>query len=59
MGPGKFRVMVRMVRYDHAAGRYENENPVRSQWETKNIYVLADAADLKEVLGELSVITGE
>jgi len=57
MAEGKFRVMVQMVRYDPAAGRYELENPLSSQWETKTIYVLADAKDLKEVLGGLSAIT--
>ena len=59
MPVGKFRVMIRMVRYDHAAGRFELVSPVSSQWETKTIFVLADANDLKEVLGGLSAITGE
>ena len=59
MPVGKFRVMTRMVRYDHAAGRFELVSPVSSQWETKTIFILADANDLKEVLGGLSAITGE
>ena len=58
MKEGKFRVMIHMVRFDHAAGKYELENPIRSQRETKTIYVLADASDLKDVLGGLSAIAG-
>ena len=58
MQKGKFRVLARMVRFDHGAGRYEFENVLSSQWAPDTIYVLADASDFKGVLGEFMVVNG-
>ena len=39
MSAGKFRVIIRMIRYDNGVGRYEYEKSVSSQWENKTIFV--------------------
>ena len=45
-----------MITYDHGVGKYEYVNPIDSEWESKCIFVLADASDIKEVGGEINFV---
>ena len=48
---GEYRVYARMVRFDHGIGRYEHADPIKSEWETDDIYVSIDAAQIDKALG--------
>ena len=48
-------IMMRMVRCDHGAERYEFENPFSFQWGEETIYMLTNASDFKDVLGDFIV----
>ena len=44
-----------MIQYDHGVGTYEYLHQIGSEWGAKSIFVLADASDIKEVQGKISV----
>jgi hypothetical protein len=52
---GKYRVLVEMIQFDHSMGKW---NDCMSfdiiKWTKKSVYVLCDAADVREVVGMLS-----
>ena len=51
---GKFRVLMRMVEFDHSMGKYYDVKPSSSvQWETKCIYVVCDANAINHVVQHL------
>jgi len=54
LGEGEYWVYARMVRFDHGIGRYEHVDPIESEWETENIYVLIDAARIDKALGSFN-----
>ena len=54
MEKGKFRVLMRMVEFDHSMGKYYDVKPSSSaQWETKCIYVVCDANAINHVVQHL------
>ena len=54
MDKGKFRVLMRMVEFDHSMGKYYDVKPSSSvQWENKCIYVLCDANAINHVVQQL------
>ena len=54
MGKGKFRVLMRMVEFDHSLGKYYDVKPSSSmKWGKKSIYVLCDASAIKSVIRQL------
>jgi hypothetical protein len=55
MSKGKYRVLMRMIKFDHSMGRYHHVRTGGMLWEKKSIYVLCDASSLVEVVGMLGV----
>ena len=54
MGKGKFRVLMRMVEFDHSLGKYYDVKPSSSmKWGKESIYVLCDASAIKSVIRQL------
>ena len=53
---GKFILEARIIIYDHGVGKYEYVNPIDSEWESRCIFVLADASNIKEVGGEINFV---
>ena len=54
MNKGKFRVLMRMVEFDHSMGKYYDVKPSSSvQWGNKCIYVLCDAHVIDHVVQQL------
>ena len=53
---GTFRVLVRMILFDHSNGKFKDVKPAESmKWGKRSVFVLADASSIKDVLGELTV----
>ena len=55
MSERKFRVLVRMIGFDHGVGRYQDTNPVLSKWGIWRIYILCDASDIVDIVVYLNV----
>ena len=54
MDKGKFRVLMRMVEFDHPMGKYYDVKLSSSiQWETKCIYGMCDANAINHVVQHL------
>ena len=54
MEKGKFRVLARMVKFDHAVGRYRDVRVGDClNWSKRNMFLLCDAASITEVLQQL------
>jgi hypothetical protein len=55
MPKGKYRVLLRMIKFDHSMGIYQHVRTGGMLWEKKSIYVLCDASSIAEVVGMLDV----
>jgi hypothetical protein len=55
MDKGKYCVLLRMMRFDHIRGAWEDNDPsLGIKWMQKRSYfVLADASDISEVVEKL------
>ena len=53
---GTFRVLVRMILFDHSNGKFKDVKPAESmKWGKRSVFVLADASSIKDVLGGLTL----
>jgi hypothetical protein len=57
MDKGKYRVLLRMMRFDHIRGAWEDTDPsLGIKWmQNRSYFVLADASDISEVVEKLGV----
>ena len=55
MSKGKYRVLLRMIKFDHSMGRYHHVRTGSMLWEKTSIYVLYDASSIVEAVGMLGV----
>ena len=57
MNKGKYRVLLRMIRFDHIRGAWEDNDPsLRIKWkQMRSYFVLADASDISDVVEKLGV----
>ena len=52
---GKYRVIARMITYDHGAGNWQDTDPAETAWGTKCIYILVDASKINDVLNKITL----
>ena len=51
MNAGKFRVLLRMIKYDNLMGKYRHEFPTEmGKWGKRSMYVLCDASQIVDVV---------
>ena len=54
MKKGGFRVLVRMIKFDHCVGKYKDVDPCDSmKWGRESIYAICDASRIVRVVQEL------
>ena len=57
MKKGDVRVYTRMIRFDHAMGKFKDLKPAEpTKWGKKSIFVMCDASDIVDVVEKLSAI---
>ena len=52
---GKYRVIARMITYDHGAGNWQDTDPAETAWSTKCIYILVDASKINDFLEKITL----
>ena len=58
IGRGKYRVVARMIKFDHSMGKYKDVRPTDSvtwTWQKGSIYILCDASKIHDVVKKLMV----
>ena len=60
MEKGKYRVLLRMMVFDHLMGKYKDCDPSSgfSKWKKKSVFVLCDASLILDVVQNLSTMSG-
>jgi len=51
MKHGKYRVLLRMIKYDHLMGKYRHEYPSDiGKWGKRSMYIICDASNIVDVV---------